>query len=66
MHLLQEMLWKVKPDVLIELGTNTGGGAVYFASIMSLIGKGRVITIDPNGELGRLAGPTALHLVGSK
>jgi hypothetical protein len=25
---LQEMLWRVKPDVLIELGTNTGGGAL--------------------------------------
>lgn len=50
-HILQEMLWKVKPDVVIELGTSSGGGALYFASIMSLIsgpgGAGRVITIDP-------------------
>ena len=36
--------------MLIELGTNTGGGALYFASLMHLMGtKGRVITIDPRG-----------------
>ena len=52
---IQEMLWRVKPDVLIELGTNTGGGALYFASIMSLMSpRGRVITIDPNGMWGLL------------
>ena len=59
-QMIQEMLWRVKPDVLIELGTNTGGGALYFASIMSLMSPhGRVITIDPRGMCAAAgAGPT--------
>lgn len=49
-HVLQELMWRVKPDVVIELGTNTGGGALWFASILSLMSPtARVITIDPNG-----------------
>jgi cephalosporin hydroxylase len=52
--MIQEMLWRVKPDVVIELGTNAGGGALYFASILSLISShGRVITIDPRGARGQ-------------
>lgn len=60
MHVLQEVLWDVRPDVVIELGTNTGGGALTFASIMHLMEHStngtkdykrmRVITIDPRGE----------------
>lgn len=42
----QEMLYEVRPDVIIETGTLLGGSAYYFASICDLLGKGRVITID--------------------
>ena len=42
----QEILWDTKPDVLVETGTYKGGSALYFASIMDLLQKGRVITID--------------------
>ena len=42
----QEILYDVKPDVIIEAGTYKGGSALYLASIFDLIGKGRVITID--------------------
>ena len=42
----QEILWELKPDLVIEAGTYKGGSALFFASIMDLIGKGRVVTID--------------------
>jgi cephalosporin hydroxylase len=42
----QEIICKVKPDIIIETGTAYGGSAVFFASICELIGKGRVVTID--------------------
>ncbi len=42
----QEILHKVKPDLIIECGTASGGSAYYFASLMDLLGKGRIVTID--------------------
>lgn len=44
----QEILWELKPDVLVECGTDRGGSALFFASIFDLIGNGEVITIDVN------------------
>jgi len=43
---IQELLWNVRPDVVIETGVAHGGSLVLSASILELIGKGRVIGID--------------------
>ena len=37
---------ELKPDIVIETGTNEGGGAHFLASIMDVIGKGKVIGVD--------------------
>jgi cephalosporin hydroxylase len=42
----QEILFDVKPDVIIECGTGTGGSALFLAHHCDLIGKGRIISID--------------------
>lgn len=42
----QELIWKVKPDLIIETGIARGGSIIYSASILELIGKGEVIGID--------------------
>ncbi len=42
----QEIIFRVKPDLIIETGTYKGGTAHYFASICELIGNGEVVTID--------------------
>ena len=42
----QEILYELKPDIVIETGVNEGGGAAFLASILDSIGKGRLITID--------------------
>ncbi len=44
--IMQELIWLVKPDVIVETGTAHGGTAVFYASILELLGKGRVISID--------------------
>lgn len=45
--LYQEILFAVKPDLIIETGTALGGSALYFASLLDLFGlAGRVVTID--------------------
>lgn len=45
-----ELLWTLKPDVLIEIGSFKGGSTLYFAHLMDIIGKGRVISVDISRE----------------
>ncbi|PIP03382.1 MAG: hydroxylase, partial [Zetaproteobacteria bacterium CG23_combo_of_CG06-09_8_20_14_all_54_7] len=42
----QEVIWNVKPDVIIETGIAHGGSLIYNASLCKAMGKGRVIGID--------------------
>jgi cephalosporin hydroxylase len=42
----QEIVHETRPDLIIETGTWLGGSAWYFASLLDVIGKGRVISID--------------------
>jgi cephalosporin hydroxylase len=41
-----EIIWEVKPDLIIETGTMFGGSALWLGDQLDLIGKGRVISID--------------------
>lgn len=43
---IQEIIYKVKPDVIIETGIAHGGTAVFFASLCKVMEKGRVISVD--------------------
>ncbi len=43
---LQEVIYTVKPDVIIETGVAHGGSLIYYASLCKAMGKGRVIGID--------------------
>jgi cephalosporin hydroxylase len=42
----QELMFSVKPDVLIELGVMFGGASHFYASIFDLIGHGEVLGVD--------------------
>ncbi len=42
----QELIFRIKPDVIVETGTYKGGSALYLAHLCDAIGNGRVITID--------------------
>lgn len=44
--LMQELIFKVQPDFIIETGIAHGGGLIFYASMMELLGKGRVIGVD--------------------
>ena len=44
---VQELIWKVKPDLIIETGIAHGGSLILSASLLELIGgDGRVLGID--------------------
>jgi len=43
---MQEIIWQVKPDLVIETGIAHGGSLIYYASLLELVGKGEVLGID--------------------
>jgi cephalosporin hydroxylase len=43
---LQEIIWKTKPDLIIETGIAHGEGLIFYASMLELLGEGEVIGID--------------------
>lgn len=42
----QEVLYAVKPDVIIETGIAHGGSLIYYATLCKAIGRGRVVGVD--------------------
>jgi cephalosporin hydroxylase len=43
---IQEVIYAVKPDVLIETGVAHGGSLIFYASLFKAMGRGRVIGVD--------------------
>jgi cephalosporin hydroxylase len=43
---IQEVVYSIKPDIIIETGIAHGGSLVFSASLCRAIGKGRVIGVD--------------------
>ena len=43
---MQEIIWELRPDIILETGIAHGGSLVYYASLCHMIGHGRVIGID--------------------
>lgn len=43
---MQEIIWRVKPDLIVECGIAHGGSIIYYASLLELQGHGEVLGID--------------------
>ena len=43
---IQEVIYSVKPDVVIETGIAHGGSLIFYASLLKAMDKGRVIGVD--------------------
>jgi cephalosporin hydroxylase len=60
---LQELVWRVQPDVIVETGIAHGGSLIFHASLCKILGRGRVIGIDveirPHNLSAILAHPLA-------
>ncbi len=46
MVIMQELIWDVKPDLIIETGIAHGGSLIFYASMLELIGKGEILGVD--------------------
>jgi cephalosporin hydroxylase len=42
----QEIIWNVKPDLIIETGIAHGGSIIFSASMLEILGKGEVVAVD--------------------
>ena len=61
---MQETIAEVRPALLIECGTKSGGSALFFAHIFDLMGKGIVVTIDVQ-RLHAITHPRIQFLLGN-
>jgi len=44
--LMQELIFKVRPDVIIETGIAHGGSLIFYSSLLELLRNGKVIGVD--------------------
>ena len=63
--IFQELLFEVKPDVMVETGTYKGGSSFYYASLMDLMRHGRVLTVDIEDYPGKSPHERIAFLLGS-
>ncbi|MDQ6838977.1 MAG: cephalosporin hydroxylase family protein [Actinomycetota bacterium] len=61
----QELMYDLRPDVVIETGTAFGGSALFLASVCDLLGKGSVISVDLRPRNPRPVHPRIRYLEGS-
>lgn len=61
----QEILYEIRPDVIVETGTHKGGTALFFASMCDLLGAGRIVTIDIDRAPEMPEHPRITYLEGS-
>ncbi len=43
---IQELIWRLRPDVVVETGIAHGGSLVFYAGLLRALGQGRVIGVD--------------------
>ncbi len=56
--LLQELVYNIRPDVVVEIGIAHGGGLIFYASILELLGSGSVIVFSGGVRGDRNEPPT--------
>lgn len=61
---IQETIFEIKPELLIESGTNRGGSALFYANLFDLMGKGRILSVDIE-RMHDLSHPRVDFLIGS-
>jgi len=60
----QEIIYTLKPDIIIECGTKYGGSALYFATLCDIVNNGEIITIDIEAQKNRPQHKRIQYLLG--
>ena len=61
----QEIIFQIKPTIIIETGTYHGGSALYIAHLLDILDTGSIITIDIETYADRPQHPRIKYLTGS-
>ncbi len=61
----QEIIYELKPDLIVECGTNRGGSASYLATLCDLCDNWKIISIDIEDYQGKPEHPRVQYLLGS-
>jgi cephalosporin hydroxylase len=61
----QELLWELRPGLIVETGTAHGGSALYLATLCQTLGHGQVISVDIGEWPDRPAHPRLTYVVAS-
>ena len=64
MMVYMELIYKVKPDVIIEIGAAGGGTALWLAHQLDTLGKGKLISIDINHGGFKAEHPRIIKITG--
>lgn len=65
MWVYQQLLYEIKPDIFIEIGSKYGGSALFFAHVFDAMGKGRVISIDIDRSNYHVKHPRIIEITGN-
>lgn len=65
---LQELIFEIRPKTVIEVGCFRGGTLLYLATLLDVIGAGRVVGVDKRPQLvdGRVLEHPRVDLVGGR
>ncbi len=61
----QELIFALRPDVIVETGTYHGGSSYFYATLCDLMGHGRIITVDIEDYPNKPKHPRVTFLHGS-
>ena len=61
----QEIIFELKPDLILETGSAQGGSAHYMASLCDLLGRGRIVSIDIDPGNNRPVHPRVEYITAS-
>lgn len=61
----QEIIYEIQPDLIIEIGSGYGGSTKYFADLLDMLDKGKVISIDKDRSIYHVEHKRITALTGS-
>jgi cephalosporin hydroxylase len=61
----QEIVWEVRPDVVVEIGSFHGGSTLYFCHLLDLLGDGTVVSVEIDRAYFEVKHPRLVEVTGN-
>lgn len=60
----QEIIYEVKPEIIIEIGSKEGGSTLFLANLLDILNNGQVISIDIDRKDYKVKHPRIIPVTG--